>query len=283
MKLGSWLDAYAKNVFSQTGEDGIIEKILETIGSNDKWCVEFGAWDGEHLSNTCNLIRNRDFAAVLIEADSQKYRELQQKYCGNNSVFPVNAFVGFSGKSILDEILKPTSIPLDFDVLSIDIDGNDYHVWKAVSLYQPKVICIEYNPTIPTEVEFVQKPDQGIAQGASLLSLIQLGKEKGYELVAITALNAIFVHNKYFPQMNIGNNSPFQLRTDFSSVTYLFTGYDGTTMISGKGNLPWHGIDYREKRLQQLPHFLRKYPGNYNFLERALFNLFCSLRRRNLI
>jgi hypothetical protein len=283
MGQGSWLDAYAKNVFSQTGEDGIIEKILENIGVNDKWCVEFGAWDGEHLSNTCNLIRNRDYAAVLIEANPQKYLELRQKYSENNRVFPVNAFVGFTGKTSLDELLKSTPIPLDFDILSIDIDGNDYHVWKATELYQPKIVCIEYNPTIPTEVEFVQPPDPNIAQGASLLSLVLLGKEKGYELVAATSLNAIFVHNKYFPQLNIGDNSSFQLRTDFSSVTYLFTGYDGTTLIRGNGNMPWHGISYQEKRLQQLPQFLRKYPGNYNFLERALFNLFCSLRRRNLI
>jgi hypothetical protein len=283
MGEGSWLDVHAANVCSQTGEDGIIKIILETIGDNDKWCVEFGAWDGEYLSNTCNLIRNYEYSAVLIEADQKKFLELQKRYAENKQVFPINAFVGFEGGNNLDALLKKTPIPLNFDVLSVDIDGNDYHVWKAATQYLPKVVCIEFNPTIPTEIEFVQPPDIKIAQGSSLLSLTKLGTAKGYELVAVTSLNAIFVHNKYFPLFNMKNNTPFQLRTDISSVTYLFTGYDGTTLISGNRKLPWHGIVYREDSLQQLPKYLQKYPGSYNFLQKALFNLFCSLRRRNLI
>lgn len=284
MQKGSWLDSYALNVFSQKGEDGILNKILETIADNDKWCVEFGAWDGEFLSNTCNLIRNYGYAAVFIEADSKKFAVLREKYAENKQVIPINAFVGFETANSLDAILEKTPIPINFDLLSIDIDGNDYHCWKAVTRYEPKVVCIEFNPTIPTEVEFYQPPQANIAQGASLLSLTQLGKAKGYELVAVTTLNAIFVDNKYFSLFNIQDNSPDQLRTDFSGITYLFTGYDGTTFIRGEGNLPWHGgIFYREDKMQQLPKLLRKYPGNYNYFERALFILFCRLRRKDLI
>nr|VFK56242.1 MAG: hypothetical protein BECKTUN1418F_GA0071002_10832 [Candidatus Kentron sp. TUN]VFK61659.1 MAG: hypothetical protein BECKTUN1418D_GA0071000_115613 [Candidatus Kentron sp. TUN]VFK62495.1 MAG: hypothetical protein BECKTUN1418E_GA0071001_10812 [Candidatus Kentron sp. TUN] len=66
----TWLLEYRRNVYSQTGEDGIIEKILDIIPRNDKWCVEFGAWDGSFLSNTRHLIEHKGFSAVLIEAEN---------------------------------------------------------------------------------------------------------------------------------------------------------------------------------------------------------------------
>ena len=67
---------FASNTYSQTGEDGVLGKILETLPERDLWCVEFGAWDGRHLSNTCNLIENRGYSAVLIEADAKRFRDL---------------------------------------------------------------------------------------------------------------------------------------------------------------------------------------------------------------
>jgi hypothetical protein len=62
------LSAFARNVTSQCGEDGIIERILSIMTDKDGWCVEFGAWDGKHLSNTYNLIHNKGYSAVLIES-----------------------------------------------------------------------------------------------------------------------------------------------------------------------------------------------------------------------
>ena len=57
---------HATNVHSQNGEDGVIAEILDRLPELDRWCVEFGAWDGVHLSNTRHLIESRDFGAVLI-------------------------------------------------------------------------------------------------------------------------------------------------------------------------------------------------------------------------
>ena len=177
-KSNQRLHDFAKNVTSQYGEDGIIEKVLETVTDNDNWCVEFGAWDGKLFSNTYNLINNKDYSAVLIEADSRKFRDLLTTYKKNSKVIPLNAFVGFEKESSLDALLEPTDIPVNFDFLSIDIDGNDYHVWQAVQNYKPKVVCIEYNPTISNKVDFVQEPDIEINQGSSLLLLINLRKER---------------------------------------------------------------------------------------------------------
>ena len=142
-----WLLEHASDVTSQNGEDGIIAKILEVIGTPRGWCVEFGAWDGRYLSNTHNLIANKDFYAVMIEGSATRFRDLMAAFKDNPKVYPVNAFVGFTEADGLDAILARTPIPEEFDVLSIDIDGNDYHVWSAVTRYRPRVVVIEYNPT----------------------------------------------------------------------------------------------------------------------------------------
>jgi len=62
-KRSAWLLDHASDTYSQTGEDGIIEKILEHIPQKDRWCVEFGAWDGRLFSNTCNLIESKDYSS----------------------------------------------------------------------------------------------------------------------------------------------------------------------------------------------------------------------------
>jgi hypothetical protein len=106
-----WLNRFSKNVTSQCGEDGIIEKILDVMGDNNKWCVEFGAWDGKNLSNTFNLIQNKDYSAVLIEPDSDRFKELVATHQSNQKVFPINAFVGFEEHDSLDVHLRTTDIP----------------------------------------------------------------------------------------------------------------------------------------------------------------------------
>ena len=282
-RSNQWLHDFAKNITSQYGEDGIIEKALETATDNDNWCVEFGAWDGKLFSNTYSLINDKGYSAVLIEADSRKFRDLLKTYKKNNKVIPLNAFVGFEKEKSVDTLLVPTAIPVNFDLLSIDIDGNDYHVWEAVQNYKPKIVVIEYNPTIPNKVNFVQEPDIGLNQGSSLLAIDKLAKRKGYELVAVTHTNAIFVDSKYFGLFGIKNNQVDVMRTDESSVTYIFNGFDGTVFIRGCGKLAWHGIPYRESRIQPLPKWLRGYPKNYGWFKKMMGNLYRSLYKRHII
>lgn len=82
------LSDYSKKIYSQNGEDGIIDQILKMIPENKKtnWCVEFGAWDGKHLSNTYNLIHNKNYSAVLIEGDQKKHKELVKNFESNQKV-----------------------------------------------------------------------------------------------------------------------------------------------------------------------------------------------------
>jgi hypothetical protein len=282
-KPNCWLNEFAGNVTSQFGENGIIEKVLEVIGKNDKWCVEFGSWDGQRCSNTFDLIVNKGYSAVLIEGNYSRFRSLQNTFKGNTKVIPVNKFVGFQKEDGLDSILSSTQIPVDFDLLSIDIDGNDYHVWQAVNDYKPKVVVIEFNPTIPSTVEFVQPRDMSVTQGSSILSITKLGKSKGYELVACTKNNAIFVDAIYFGLFDIAVNSPIALRKDESAITHIFCGYDGTVFIRGYGQLPWQSIPFRESRMQLLPKWARKKVGDRNVIRRKAGKIFRRLRKKNII
>jgi len=273
-KTGNRLLRYSRNVYSQFGEDGIIEKIVSMLPVS-KWCVEFGAWEGKHLSNTHLLLSQKGWSGVLIESDPRKFKELCFTYRGNDRVTCVNRRVAFEGEDVLEKILAETPVPPDFDILSIDIDGNDYHVWKSLARYRPKIVVIEFNNTIPNCVEFVQKADESVNQGSSLLALCRLGKSKRYELIAVTDFNAFFVDADYFPRFSISDNSPETMNHPQKYVTHVFQLMDGTLAWSGNLKLLWHGIDMKPEKLQVLPRVLRYFPETRtSILRRYLYKLY---------
>jgi hypothetical protein len=265
VKVNNWLNQHKRNVTSQQGEDGIVEKIFEILPSSNQWCVEFGAGDGKELSNTFNLIANKGWSSVQIEANTSKFKTLSDRYKDNNKVTCINKIICFEGESTLDHVLKSTSIPLDLDLLLIDIDGNDYYVWQSLNIYRPKLVVIEFNPTIPNCVEFVQIKDMSVNHGNSLLALSNLGKQKGYELIATTDYNAFFIDQKYFHLFDIQDNSVSAIHQDIQYLTHVFQLYDGTIAICGNRTLLWHGleVDFQEiqEMIQILPEELRFFPS----------------------
>lgn len=248
---------YRKDFASQFGEDGIIEKIFDLLPAGDHWCVEFGAWDGKFCSNTYHLLSEKNWSGILIEGNPKRITDLKNTYKNNPKVFPINKYVNFKGDDILDNILAPIPIPVDFDFLSIDIDGNDYHIWKSLVKYQPKLVLIEFNASIPGDVEFVQPADLSLQQGSSILSFVKLAKEKGYELICINQVNAFFVHKKYFERFGIQDNSIKALK-HFKEPLQVFQLYDGTMVFHGAQSLYFYNVpvDFN-KKLQVLPRFLR--------------------------
>ena len=152
------LNEYSEKIYSQFGEDGLIKEILNRIEFKnlDKWCVEFGARDGISDSNAHNLIKNHDYKAVLIEGDKKYFKKLCKNFI-SDKIIKLNKFIDFYGDNSLDNVLKKTQIPKNFDFLSIDIDGCDYFIFKSMELYRPKIVCIEFNHLIPNEVEFIQE------------------------------------------------------------------------------------------------------------------------------
>lgn len=268
-----------KNIFSQRGEDGILEKVFETIGIENKWCVEFGAWDGKLNSNTANLVLNKGWSGVFIESDPIKYQDLLRTYHDITRAVCINKFITFDGADTIDVILKKTPIPQSFDLISIDIDGNDYHIWDSISQFQPRVVVIEINPTIPADVEFVQPKDMSLTQGSSLLSLSKLGKNKGYELVAATQLNGIFVKKEYFHLFNIADNSPAKLK-DTTHEMKLFQLYDGTLVLQGQKSLIWHRVNIKARHIQILPRIFRVFPDNMKALQSVLFKIWRKIHNK---
>jgi hypothetical protein len=142
--------------YSQHGEDEILAALFRKLGIEQGTCVEFGAYDGMHLSNT-RMFVEQGWQAVLIEADAKRFEALSTGTCGFKDVTLVKRVVGFDAPDTLDEILAeaPWFPSRDFDLVSIDIDGCDYHVWEASKL-TPKVVCIEMNPTFPNNAIFVR-------------------------------------------------------------------------------------------------------------------------------
>jgi hypothetical protein len=195
----AWLRSRAHDVQSQNGEDGILRAIFEIIGTTNRWCVEFGAWDGVRFSNTWDLLRNHGWSGVLIEADPKRFRDLRRNRAALGDPVVLCRKVGFESPDTLDEILSETPIPAEFDLLSVDVDGEDYRIWRALRRYRPRVVVIEVDSTHPPERTFV--PDVGKG-GASIAAMVELGREKGYELVLHTG-NAIFVRREDAPRLGV--------------------------------------------------------------------------------
>ena len=223
------LKDFAKNITSQYGEDGIIDEIFTRIGTRSKVCIEFGAWDGKYLSNTWHLWHDRQWSALLIEGDSGRHDNLKDSLAGYPQVKSVCAFVQSTGENSLDRILSRSDISCDIDLLSVDVDGDEYHIWSALVDFRPRVVVIEHNPTIPPELDLVQKPGEYF--GASAGSLCRLAHEKGYRLAACTDTNSFFVVDEDFAKL--GFEEP-DLRTIFprTSLSNIVNAYDGKMFLT---------------------------------------------------
>jgi hypothetical protein len=187
------LGDYEEQVHSQGGEDGVVQRIFDLIGAQSRFFVEFGAGDGIHISNTANLRLNHGWRGLLMEASERADGEVVKR-----------AFVDAENVCAL---FRRYDVPQTFDLLSIDIDGNDYWVWKAIEEFSPRVVLLEYNiffdladaRTIRYNADHVW--DDDFYHGASLAALRKLGHEKGYRLVYTDSWvpNAFFVRDEDLP------------------------------------------------------------------------------------
>ena len=254
---------YAKNVTSQAGEDGVIEKIFEIIPPTNKYCAEFGGWDGKHFSNCYNLIANQDWAGCFIESNETKFSELLNNHGTNPKVSCVNKFVDFEGENSLDNIFEAVQAPKEFDFLSIDVDGIDYFMWEGLEKFTPRVIVIEFNPTVPNDIIFVQPKDATINQGCSLLALILLGRKKGYELICCSPSNAFFVKAELYPAFNLNRNDIWTMYQPIMDGR-IFHGYDSYVYVCGMPFLIWSKIPLNAENFQVLPPERRRFHDAQN-------------------
>ena len=180
-----------RNVYSQYGEDGIIEAIFERIGPKNKWCLEVGAADGILFSNTRRLVE-QGWNAILIESEKPTYERLVENCKDYPNARPVFAEIGTN--CTLDSILKKYNAPKDIDLVVVDIDGQDYHVINAMMDYKPRVLVAEYNPkTDPEYIPVINCQEKGLRQ-AGKKALSRLGSSKGYRAYLETDCNLLFIH-----------------------------------------------------------------------------------------
>lgn len=238
---------FSSNRYSQFGEDGIIEKIFSLIGTRSRVCVEFGAWDGFHLSNTANLW-TQGWKGVLIEGHRRRYQDLISNV-GQYDCVCVNAYVTRSGGNRIESLLGRAGITDVIDLLSIDIDGDEYYILESLETMRPRVIICEYNPTIPADIDLYAP--YGSNFGASVTALSRIAVAKGYQLVALTHTNAFFVLSDDAAPLSGFLTDLAHLRIN-DSLIYLMTSYSGEYVASRPG--PYGQIfPYRGELIG--PHF----------------------------
>ena len=200
------LDKSEFKVFSQFGEDGIIQDLISKLNLKNKSFVEFGVENYEE-ANTRFLLENNNWKGLIIDSSKKNINFIKnQDYYWR---FDIEVKCNFITKENINNIIKESNIPYNTGILSVDIDGNDYWIWDAINVIYPDVVIVEYNArfgpdrsvTIPYDKSFdrTNNKTSKIYYGASLMALCKLGRKKGYELVGTNSNgnNAFFVRNDY--------------------------------------------------------------------------------------
>jgi hypothetical protein len=182
-------------VSSQNGEDGVLAEILRRIGhTGPGYFIEFGIESGRD-GNCVVLADHLGWHGVFIEAHPGDYAKLAEKY-GMSVITTLNDWVT---PSSAEELFERAGAPLEPTILSVDVDGDDYWIWREMTRYRPSVVVIEYNPALGLEPLVrpvgTSRNVDGANFGASLVALRDLGVSKGYRLVytEVTGGNAFFV------------------------------------------------------------------------------------------
>jgi len=192
---------HGHKVYSQTDEDGIIREIFTRIGLSNRIFVEFGVAGGLE-NNSLNLLMD-GWSGLWIEAHDGQAALIAERFAAPIAEDRLKLVHDRVTAENIDTLISSAGIDGEIDMLSIDIDGNDYHVAKAISCVNPRLVVMEYNAKFhpPTSWVMAYNPghvwDETDYFGASLTALEKLFADKGYSLVGcnISGANAFFVRN----------------------------------------------------------------------------------------
>ena len=202
------LNDYELRVFSQSGEDGIIQYLIRNLDLPRKIFVEFGVQDYRE-SNTRFLLVNNSWSGLVLDASAENVAEIKKDPI--YWMYDIRAVEAFITRDNINELLRENGVTGEIGLLSIDIDGNDFWVWQAIDVINPVIVVVEYNHrfgnqaavTVPYRADFerTKAPASPLYFGASLPALCWLAERKGYAFVGCgsNAVNAFFVRRDKRP------------------------------------------------------------------------------------
>ncbi len=218
---------HGQKLYSQNEEDGIIREIFNRVGTTNKVFVEFGIGDG--LENNTLALLLDGWKGLWMDGSSRSIKNIQDHFhsvLGSGQLKILEAFVT---KENINELISSQISEEEIDLLSIDVDGNDVHIFNTISVVNPRVVVIEYNAKFFPPIRFAVDYDPANAwqgddyMGASLKYLEENFDNKGYSLVGcdLVGVNAFFVRNDLLGDKFL---SPYSAETHYEPARYHLTG-----------------------------------------------------------
>ncbi|MBC7523016.1 MAG: hypothetical protein H7239_01035 [Flavobacterium sp.] len=205
------LDEVEFQVFSQRGEDGIIQYIINKIEIPNKIFIEFGV-ETYTESNTRFLLINNNWSGLVLDGSKKNIDFIKNDFIYWK--YDIVAKQSFITKENINQLLSDYTKIDDIGLLSVDIDGNDYWVWDEINVIKPRIVICEYNSafgdtkkiTVPYKSDFVRGKAHfsELYFGASLAAFCHLADKKGYDFIGTTSAGV----NAYFVRKDL--SSPFK-------------------------------------------------------------------------
>jgi hypothetical protein len=190
---------YGFKLYSQNDEDGIIQEVFRRIGTTARTFVEFGVETGVECNTAKLLIEG--WRGLWIEAKADNADAIRRRFAPFLQDGRLTLTQDLVTAENIDTLITAGGLAGEIDLVGIDIDYNDYWVWKAMTAVRPRVVVIEYNASLRPPLSLTVPYDPHVSwdgsnfYGASLEALVRLGADKGYRIVgcSIAGVNAFFV------------------------------------------------------------------------------------------
>src|SRR5579872_1347024 len=224
------LSHFEGQVYSQHGEDGILSEIFRRVGETNRHFVEVGVGDGQENNTVYRLAQG--WSGHWFEGDPENIRRIREAFAPELADGRLTVVQALMTAENAASLMQQHGVPDQFDLLSLDIDRNTSHIWRALHHLSPRVVVVEYNASIPHDDEWEIKYDPkatwdgSLHFGASLGTLQVLGSSFGYELVGcdLSGMNAFFVRRELVTDRFVG---PFSASEHYEPPRYYLEGRPG--------------------------------------------------------